>query len=216
MNKAILDEQLEQLNIKLATMCRLVEKMLQDAVNALRTADKKLADEVVKSDEKVNAAELEIEHTCLQLLLMQHPFAKDFRELSTILKVITDIERIGDQAADIAGLVENNSSAMDWNATHIPSMCTLAIKMVHDAVDSFLTRNEQLADATAKLDDSMDTYFTTVRTELANHLRQNADCAEAWLTLLMVAKYFERVGDHAVNICEWTDYQARGTHTKFE
>lgn len=216
MIKAILDEQLEQLNVKLATMCRQVEHMMQDAVKALLDGDKKLADAVVKLDDSVNSAEISIEHSCMQLLLMQQPFANDFRELSTMLKVITDIERIGDQAADIAALVEEDMPRPDWEDTHIAKMSTLAIKMVHDAVQSYLTKDQTLANATAKLDDDMDRYFKKVRKELAEHIRANADCAEEWLTLLMVAKYFERVGDHAVNICEWTDYKAKGKHIKFE
>lgn len=210
------DEELCSLKKSLTAMCLAVERMIEDSIKALAEQDEELARSVSARDEQVDETELDIEKRCLRLLLIQQPVARDFREVSTALKLITDIERIGDQASDIAEIVADlKDESYVKNLTHTIKMGRLAVKMVHDGVASFINGDEKLADETIARDDEMDALFVTVKNELAELIRRDSSNADQAIMFMMIAKYLERIGDHAVNVCEWTKYFETGIHTKY-
>lgn len=215
MTRTLFEQDLESVKVRLAKMCRAVEDMIAGAAETLKTRDRERAKRIVDSDPQIDEAEMDLEKSCMRLLLREQPFARDFRAVAGILKAITDIERIGDQAADIAnitlGLSENKLAA----ETHLEAMGALAVKMVRDSVDSFLAGDVPLADRTVAADDRMDDLFRDVRTEIVGLIKRNAEDADEAVMLLMIAKYYERIGDHAVNVCEWTDYNDSGVHRKY-
>lgn len=210
------DEELNELKMKLVNMCRIVEGMIDDSVKSLIDCDIKLAESVVLLDSKVDEMELDIEKNCMRILLKQQPVANDFRIVSTILKVITDIERIGDQSADIASIVKDiKSGAKLEDDIYLMDMCKLALKMVKDSVNSFIYDNEKKAKETIELDNQMDNYFIKSRNKLIELIRKNSEIASDAIMFLMIIKYLERIGDHAVNVCEWTNYINSGVHKKY-
>ena len=210
------DEELCSLKKSLTAMCLAVERMIEDSIKALAEQDEELARSVAARDEQVDETELDIEKRCLRLLLIEQPVARDFREVSTALKLITDIERIGDQASDIAEIVADlKDETYIKKLTHTIKMGRLAVKMVHDGVASFINGDEKLADETIARDDEMDALFVTVKNELAELIRKDSSNADQAILFMMIAKYLERIGDHAVNVCEWTKYFETGIHTKY-
>lgn len=210
------DEELCSLKKSLTAMCLAVERMIEDSIKALAEQDEELARSVAARDEQVDETELDIEKRCLRLLLIEQPVARDFREVSTALKLITDIERIGDQASDIAEIVADlKDETYIKKLTHTIKMGRLAVKMVHDGVASFINGDEKLADETIARDDEMDALFITVKNELAELIRKDSSNADQAIMFMMIAKYLERIGDHAVNVCEWTKYFETGIHTKY-
>ncbi|MBS1415645.1 MAG: phosphate signaling complex protein PhoU [Christensenellales bacterium] len=210
------DEELCSLKKSLTAMCLAVERMIEDSIKALAEQDEELARSVAARDEQVDETELDIEKRCLRLLLIEQPVARDFREVSTALKLITDIERIGDQASDIAEIVADlKDETYIKKLTHTIKMGRLAVKMVHDGVASFINGDEKLADETIARDDEMDALFVTVKNELAELIRKDSSNADQAIMFMMIAKYLERIGDHAVNVCEWTKYFETGIHTKY-
>lgn len=210
------DEELCSLKKSLTAMCLDVERMIEDSIKALAEQDEELARSVAARDEQVDETELDIEKRCLRLLLIEQPVARDFREVSTALKLITDIERIGDQASDIAEIVADlKDETYIKKLTHTIKMGRLAVKMVHDGVASFINGDEKLADETIARDDEMDALFVTVKNELAELIRKDSSNADQAIMFMMIAKYLERIGDHAVNVCEWTKYFETGIHTKY-
>lgn len=210
------DEELCSLKKSLTAMCLAVERMIEDSIKALAEQDEELARSVAARDEQVDETELDIEKRCLKLLLIEQPVARDFREVSTALKLITDIERIGDQASDIAEIVADlKDETYIKKLTHTIKMGRLAVKMVHDGVASFINGDEKLADETIARDDEMDALFVTVKNELAELIRKDSSNADQAIMFMMIAKYLERIGDHAVNVCEWTKYFETGIHTKY-
>lgn len=210
------DEELCSLKKSLTAMCLAVERMIEDSIKALAEQDEELARSVTARDEQVDETELDIEKRCLRLLLIEQPVARDFREVSTALKLITDIERIGDQASDIAEIVADlKDETYIKKLTHTIKMGRLAVKMVHDGVASFINGDEKLADETIARDDEMDALFVTVKNELAELIRKDSSNADQAIMFMMIAKYLERIGDHAVNVCEWTKYFETGIHTKY-
>lgn len=215
MTRTAFEQDLESVKVKLAGMCRAVEDMIAGATDTLLTRDRARAKEIVDSDPRVDEAEMELEKNCMRLLLKQQPYARDFRTVAGILKVITDIERIGDQAADIAGIVMDLGEGKLAAETHLAAMGKLAVEMVRGGVDSFLTDDVPLADRTVASDDRMDDLFREVRAEIVRLIEQKAGSADEAVMLLMIAKYYERIGDHAVNVCEWTDYNDSGVHRKY-
>ena len=197
-------------------MFRFVEEMIEQSIKALLERDEELAKKVYEADTFVDQAELDIERHCMKIMLKMQPVAKDFREVSTVLKVITDIERIGDQASDIAGIVPQISdNKVGCEKTHLPEMGRLAVEMVRDSVNSFIRQDVELAEKTIKADDIMDSKFEEVKQELINEIKENSAIADDAIMFMMIVKYLERIGDHAVNVCEWTDYNNSGEHRKF-
>ena len=211
------DEELTELKTKLIEMCCLTADMITKAISALIRLDRDLGKSLAETDKKVDDYEMDIEKRCMRLLIRRQPVAKDFREISTALKMITDIERFGDQAADIGDLVATMpGDTYIKKLEHLSAMGTLAVRMVKDSVRSFTENDASLADEIIALDDEMDDMFLKVQQELILLIEQdgkkNGDQA---ITLMMVAKYLERIGDHAVNVCEWTKYNETGVHQKF-
>ena len=213
--RKIFEEELANLKTELVEMCRLTEQMIDNAILALVNRDRELGKSIGEMDKRVDEYEMNIEKRCMRILLKQQPVAKDFREVSTALKMITDIERFGDQASDIGDLVYTMPGEKYIKKLHhITTMGNLAVKMVRESVNSFINNDERLADEVIKLDDEMDDLFITVKNELIELIRKDGKNGDQAIELMMVAKYLERIGDHAVNVCEWTKYNETGVHTK--
>lgn len=214
--RKIFEEELQNLKTQLVEMCRLTEQMISDAITALLQMNRDLGKSIAQTDKLVDEYEMSIEKRCMRILLKQQPVARDFREVSCALKMITDIERFGDQASDIGDLVYTMpGERYIKKLTHITAMGNLAIKMVRESVNSFIKNDENLADTVISLDDEMDELFVTVQNELIELIRKDSSTAEQAITLMMVAKYLERIGDHAVNVAEWTKYNETGVHLKY-
>ena len=205
-------EQLMQLNREMITMGSLCENVIAMAAKSLLEGDKELAAKVVHSDSEIDQKEREIEAMCLKLLLQQQPVARDLRIVSSALKMITDMERIGDQSADIAEIVTVADLTASDDTMHIGNMARAAIKMVTGAVDAFVSRDVRAAVEVIKYDDVVDDLFNKVKHELLESLHTSTEKAEYSLDLLMIAKYFERIGDHATNIAEWVVFSITGRH----
>ena len=209
------DEQLAQLNRELTEMGALCEEVIALAAKALLEGDNKLAAMVAPLDSEIDQKEREIESLCLKLLLQQQPVARDLRQISAALKMITDMERIGDQAEDIAEIVTYMESECD-DSTLLREMAKATIKMVTESVDAYVRRDTELAAMVIAEDDIVDDYFNQVKKELIAEISKNPISGEQTLDLLMVAKYFERIGDHAVNIAEWVIFSVTGIHKSSE
>lgn len=214
--RKLFEEELSELKTELVEMCRLTEQMINNAITALVNRDRELGKSVGLADKRVDEYEMDIEKRCMRILLRQQPVAKDFREVSTALKMITDIERFGDQASDIGDLVYTMpGERYIKKLEHITAMGNLAEKMVRESVDSFISNNEVLANEVIALDDKMDDLFLTVKKELIELIKKDGANGDQAIELMMVAKYLERIGDHAVNVAEWTKYNETGVHEKF-
>lgn len=209
------DAELEQLNVELIEMGALVEQAIATASEALVNKDPVLAQEVIDNDGEINKKERAIENLCLKLLLQQHPVARDLRMISTALKIITDMERIGDQAADISDItIRLADEPYIKKLVDLPRMARATITMVNECIDAFVGKNPQLARDVIAYDDVVDDLFNTVKLDLINLIREDAAHGHQALELLMVAKYFERIGDHAVNIASWVLFFLTGIHSK--
>lgn len=198
---------------KLVDMCHATEIAIEKSITALRMRDPDLAREVMREDRDIDSAEREIEQDCLKILLMERPVASDFREVSAALKMITDLERIADQAADISEIsLQFGKEKFIKEPEHITQMATLAIGMVKDGVQSYINRDLATARGLDKRDDRVDELFETIKKDLIALIRQNPDNADQAILFMMIAKYLERIGDHAVNIGEWVEYAVTGYH----
>ena len=194
-------------------MCHATEIAIEKSITALRMRDPDLAREVMREDRDIDSAEREIEQDCLKILLMERPVASDFREVSAALKMITDLERIADQAADISEIsLQFGEEKFIKEPEHITQMATLAIGMVKDGVQSYINRDLATARGLDKRDDRVDELFETIKKDLIALIRQNPDNADQAILFMMIAKYLERIGDHAVNIGEWVEYAVTGYH----
>ena len=208
------DEQLALLNKEMIEMGALCEEVIALASKALTEADPELAKKVAPLDAEIDQKERNIESLCLKLLLQQQPVARDLRAISSALKMISDMERIGDQASDIAEIMRYIADDTVTDATHLTQMAKAASRMVTDSVDSFVRRDLALARQVQDDDDTVDALFDTVKQELVARIRQEPSRGSECLDLLMVAKYLERIGDHAVNVAEWVEYSITGVHAK--
>lgn len=207
------DQELELLNTQLIEMGAQIENAIENAVRALETKDINFAKKAIEFDSKVNGMEKEIENRCLRLLLQQHPVAGDLRLISTAMRMITDMERIGDQAADIAEItLRYQEQLFVKELVHIPEMAKSAIKMVHESIDAFVGKDLDLAKSVIVYDDIVDELFVTIRTELIELIHVDKNNGEQAMDLFMVAKYLERIADHAVNIAEWVVFSITGEH----
>ena len=205
------DDQLMQLNREMISMGALCENVIAMAAKSLLEGDTGLAQKVPVTDAEIDQKEREIESMCLKLLLQQQPVASDLRLISSVLKMITDIERIGDQASDIAEIVTYLSGACGHN-THIDQMAQATIKMVTDSLDAFVRRDLTLAWSVIEYDDVVDRLFDECKSDLIAEIAQNPEDGERVLDVLMIAKYLERIGDHATNIAEWVEFSITGSH----
>ena len=210
------EEELESLKLELVKMCRITEDMISDSITALVNKDTSLAESVPPRDREVDEYELDIERQCMRILLRRQPVADDFREVSTALKLITDVERIGDQASDIAEIfVSISDRKYIKDLVHLKAMGELGVKMARESVESFIKNDAALADEIIATDDKMDRLFDVVKDELVELIKANSDNADQAIAFMMIAKYLERIGDHAVNVCEWTKYFETGVHVKY-
>ena len=208
------DEQLAQLNVELVKMGSLCELAISDAIKGLMDGNSRFLQLARDTDSEIDEKEREIERMCFRLLLQQQPVAKDLRVVSAALKMISDMERIGDQASDIAEIalhIQEDETKAE-GSTHLRAMADAASSMVADAVKSFVDKDLELARRTMKADDVVDRYFDQVKEEIAGLIRQEKADAAACLDTLMIAKYLERIGDHAVNVAEWVEFSITGNH----
>ena len=206
------DEQLNNLNNELITMGALCEDAISSAVKLLIDNDSAMKESVIDSDKQIDQKERDIENLCMKLLMQQQPVASDLRTISSALKMISDMERIGDQASDIAEIAEYAYGSGMESETHIADMARATIKMVTDSIDSFVRKDIELARTVIEHDDIVDNLFDKVKGELISTIEQKSVNAEALIDLFMIAKYFERIGDHAENIAEWVIYSITGKH----
>lgn len=206
------DEQLAQLNRELIEMGSLCEEIIAVVTTALSEGDVTVKAKASPIDEEIDGMEHTIEARCLKLLLQQQPVARDLRQISAALKMITDMERIGDQAYDIAEIAKFVKNSNVKSKIHIKDMAAAATKMVTDSVDSFVKKDVELARAVMAYDDKVDNLFNCVKDELVQLITEDKANGEFCIDLLMIAKYLERIGDHAVNIAEWVEYSITGTH----
>lgn len=209
------DEQLEQLHVELIKMGSLCEEAISIAAKGLMEEDVQVQ-KVFSLESEIDRMERDIENRCMRLLLQQQPVAKDLRNISTALKMISDMERIGDQAADIVELIPYISGFSLQSKLHIGEMARSTVSMVIDSVDAFVKGDQKLARQVMESDDKVDELFNTIKEELMELISQKGVEAQAALDLLMAAKYFERIGDHAVNLAEWVEYSITGVHEEAE
>jgi phosphate transport system protein len=208
------DEQLALLNRELIEMGALCEEVISMAADALLSGDTELAQKVKPLGGVIDQKERTIEAMCLKLLLQQQPVARDLRQISAALKMITDMERIGDQAEDIAEIIGFLNGRTGRDCAPIGEMATATIKMVTESVDAFVQRDMELAKAVVEYDDVVDALFDKVKTSLIGMIAKHPQDGEYALDLLMIAKYFERIGDHATNIAEWVLFSVTGVHNR--
>ncbi|WP_128424926.1 phosphate signaling complex protein PhoU [Gudongella oleilytica] len=207
------DQDLEKLNFELTEMGNLIESSIEATVTALKTQDVELAGRVIAGDKEVNDMERAIEDLCLKLILRQQPVARDLRLISSALKMITDMERIGDQSADISEItIRLADQTYLKELVHIPQMADATIKMVRDSIDAFVRRDIELAKKVIYYDDIVDDLFSVIKDELIGSIKAGTGSSEQAIDLMMIAKYFERIGDHAQNIAEWVYFAIAGDH----
>ena len=209
-----LDHQLLSLHDSLIHMGTLCKEGINAGVEALLTENNTFAQYAIQCEKEIDRCEREIESLCMKLLLQQQPVARDLRAISSALKMISDMERIGDQAADIAEIISHMDTPVIHATEQIRTMAQAAAKMVTDSVESFVKKDLNMAQCVIQYDDVVDCGFLTVREELILLLRSNCSAASGALDLLMIAKYLERIGDHAVNIAQWVIYAITGEYPK--
>ena len=198
------DEQLRQLNNEMILMGNMIQKAIQDTIEAFFSQNTEKAKQIMKDDELVDQEQKKIENICFQLLIQQQPVARDLRTITAAMKMVTDMERIGDQAADIAELtIMMADSPYLLNVEHIKKMSAETVMMLMQAVQAYVERDMKKAQEVIEHDDIVDELFVKVKRDLIEVMQNNADYAEHAADLLMVNKYLERIGDHATNIAEW-------------
>lgn len=207
------DRQLVQLNNELIEMGGMIEKAISDTVKALVNQDIEFASNVIEYDEEIDHQEREIEQLCLKLLLQQQPVAKDLRLISAALKMITDMERIGDHATDISEItIELSKESYIKKLDHIQQMAKETMVMLVQSVEAFVNKDMDKARTVIVHDDVVDDLFNKVKAELIAMIHEDVNAGEQASDLLMAAKYFERIGDHATNISEWVIFSITGQH----
>jgi len=195
-----------------------MKERVQEAIDKVRPGlqadggDIELAEKAIAADGNIDQKEKEIESLCLKLLLQQQPVARDLRQISSALKMITDMERIGDQAADIAEIVAYVDLTDNINKLHISDMATATIKMVTDSIDAFVKRDLKLAEEVIAYDDVVDELFCKIKKDVISLITNNQKDGEHFVDIIMIAKYLERIGDHATNIAEWVVFSITGEH----
>ena len=207
------DAQLLQLNRMLIHMGDLCGIAIENATKALQDGNIQMAYDVMTADAEIDQAERDIERLCLTLLLQQQPVARDLRQISSALKMITDMERIGDQASDIAEIVV---SAQLSEATDFPKIVEMSVEVTHmveDSIKAFVDKNLELAGNVEARDDVVDMMFDSVKNQVIDYIGENqGQAAHKAIDLVMISKYLERIGDHATNIAEWVTFSITGVH----
>ena len=210
------DEQLDLLKTSMIQMGALCESAIANAAKALTDGDMELARKAMEADADIDRKEREIENLCLKLFLRQQPVARDLRQISSALKMITDMERIGDQAADISEitlLANNRASGANRDSTnHVAEMAKATIKMVTESIDAYVRQDLELARVVIDYDDVVDDLFNKVKEDIIRLINEDTANGEYAIDMMMIAKYFERIGDHATNIAEWVEFSITGRH----
>jgi len=207
------DRQLHLLDEQLTHMGELCETAIAKATQALKDGSIEQAKVIIAEDEEIDQIEKDIERLCLKLLLQQQPVAKDLRRISAALKMITDMERIGDQTADIADIVIATKSTEEKNLKDINRMAEATVKMVRDSVSAYVQKDLELARRVMAADDEVDDLFDLVKGDLVKFISDHKGSAgDEAIDLIMIAKYLERIGDHATNIAEWVEFSITGIH----
>ncbi len=208
------DIELANLNNQLIGMGTLVEKAIRNTIEIIVKNNMECIEKARETEELINSAEKKIQNHCLRLLLHQAPVAHDLRYVSAVLKMITDLERIGDQAVDIAEMAPYiNDRRCVINTTHIDEMAEQAADMVTLAIDAFVKKDLELAKSVSKRDDVIDDLFDKVKEDTVEIIHSNKELGTEAIDIMMIAKYLERIGDHAVNIVEWVSFSITGTRT---
>ena len=210
MMRSRFDEQLDMLNRKMIEMSSMCESLIDNASRALVEGNLDLARHVIMDGVGIDQSERDIEGLCVKLLLQQQPVAGDLRKISAALKMVTDIERIGDQAEDIAEIVPFLQGQNMENCELIQKMAKATIEMVTQSIDAFVKKDTALAESVIERDDIVDNFFLEMKHLLIRMITENPKSGEYALDLLMISKYFERIGDHAVNIAKWVIYSVTG------
>ena len=206
------DNQLARLNREMTRMGGLCEEIIELVAKALTGWEDDLINRVTVLGAEIDEAEKTIEGLCLKLLLQQQPVARDLRVISAAMKMITDMERIGDQAEDIAEIITFLDGRIAQESVQIRGMAEAAMRMVREAVDAYVKQDVELAHAVMRHDDIVDDYFAKVKKGIIGIIARNPDDGEYALDLLMIAKYCERIGDHCTNIAEWVEFSVTGVH----
>ncbi len=207
------DKELEAMLSKLVKMARATEGAIEDVIEGLIEGDRDKLKEVYTNDKEIDNMEREIERNCFKLLLMEQPVATDFREVSAALKMITDFERIADQASDIAHLgLSSSLSTCSAVMPQIKAMADCAKIMLHEGVSAYINKDVALAKSLAKKDDTVDGMFGDIKDHIVAGIKDSSVDAEQAILVMMVAKYLERIADHAVNVGEWVEYAVTGVH----
>lgn len=217
MPRILFENELEQLNIELIKMGALIEEAIENSITAFKNKDCVLAKNVIKKDRAIDDCKKLIEGKCLSLILRQQPVAKDLRTVSSALKMVTDMERIGDHASDISEIVLRLKGEHPYTIVeHIPEMAEVSKKMVHNAISSFVDGDVNKAKEIIKDDDRVDELFGKAVKEVAKILKNLAESdihkIDMSIDFLMIAKYLEKIGDHAENICEWIEFNETGEY----
>lgn len=206
------DIELEELNLELIRMGALAETAIMQTIELLESHDVELANKIIEEDDHVDGMARHIESRSMKLIMKQQPVAQDLRNISTALKMITDIERICDQAADIAEIALVMDQKEMAVPQHIPVMGRHAAQMVRLSIDSFVKRDIEIAKKVIQMDDRQDQMFDTVKNELVEIAIQDREAVDGVVDYLLIAKYWERIADHAENIAEWTMFAQTGVH----
>ena len=213
MGRKNFENELKQLYIEIVEMGSFVESAIEDSIKAFRENNIELCKTIIENEKTVDEMEKRIESKCLWLIAREQPIASDLRKITAALKIITDMERIGDHAVDIAELTmriaDKNAFA---DSSHIPQMATAAIEMVRNAVTAYVNYDLKLAKTTEEKDDEVDEYFNLIKQELVEVFKNQAQNMDNAIDFLLIAKYLERIADHAVNICEWVHFSQTGEH----
>lgn len=205
------EHELNLLNDDIKEMGRMVETSIEQCFIAFEDQDFEKAEDIIKGDRTINDLERSIEARCLSIILRQQPVAGDLRVVSSALKVVTDLERIGDHASDIAELILRIKGEHVYHVVrHIPAMAAAAREMVHSSIEAFIHQDVETAKQIEKQDDVVDELFTKVKLDVVELLKVSTEHVDQCIDLLMIAKYLERIGDHAVNVCEWTEFSKTG------
>lgn len=211
--RKLYDDELKDLSSALIRMGTTAIDAVTRSMLALKTFDKALAKEIIEDDANINAMERDIETMCLKLILKQQPVATDLRKISTGIKMITDIERIGDAASDIAEIsMYHDSCNFPELQEEVLLMAESAKEMVASAIEAYVKGDLELAIQTMAKDDIVDDYFLKIRKELGSQIYKDTMDMDTLIDYLMIVKYLERIGDHAVNICEWVQFYVTGIH----
>lgn len=212
MMRVLYNEQLEKLHNELVGMGRMCEQAISAAMSSLFDSDPDMVKKTQELEKEIDVQERTIESMCMKLILKQQPVATDLRNVSSALKMISDMERIGDQAQDIADMARFLSGSDIICAVHLKEMSDAASKMVNDSVEAFVSADADVAKNVILYDNIVDDLFVKIKSEIIEEVVKNSDKGEELFDIMMVTKYLERIGDHACNIAEWVIYSITGSH----